>query len=337
MTDARPLTLDPFGSVDPETQAFVARLEEVLAAAPPPGSVPVEAVRQLRAEGKGVLPVHGPLPEGAWVEIDPDALGVPGASAGPRRVRVIEAEHGRAPRALIIHLHGGGWTFGAAEQADGRCLSLARATGAMTVSISYRLAPEHVWPACADDALAGALWSIEEASRRGDGAPLPVFITGDSAGAHLAAVTLLRLRDLGRLNAITGAVFIYGCFDLRMTPSMRNWGERNLVLSTPIVDWFLGNLLGERKDDLAAAPEVSPLLADLSGMPPALFQVGGLDPLLDDSVFMAERWRAAGAQTALKIWPGAPHAFDYFDRDVDKLPIAPQSNRVSTDFIQTLI
>lgn len=323
--------LERWGAPDPNTQAFNDRLEAVLAAAPPPWTTPVDAVRKLRAQGGGAIPVHGPLPEGDWIAFDPTALGPEAAAAasGPRRLRVIESEG--APKALILHLHGGGWTFGAAEQSDGRCLRLARETGALSVSIPYRLAPENPWPACGDDALAGALWGLEEAERRGG---LPVFMTGESAGAHLALLTLLRLRALGRLAPVRGAMLLYGCYDLRMTPSLRNWGARNLVLSTPIVEWFCGNLLGSGGEGLAAAPSVSPLLADLSGMPPAVFQVGSLDPLLDDSLFMAERWRAAGSEATLSVWPGAIHGFDYFDRPEDALPIALACQQATADFMR---
>ena len=246
---------------------------------------------------------------------------------------MIEAEG--APRAVTVYIHGGGWTFGAPDQADRRCLRLARALGAQSVGVAYRLAPEHPWPAGGEDALAGVLFGLEEAKRLGG---LPVFITGDSAGAHLAAVSLLRLRAMGRLEEITAAALIYGCFDLRMTPSMANWGERNLILSGPIVEWFSGNFLGrdkERAAALAASPEVSPLLADLSAMPPALFQVGDLDPLLDDSLFMAERWRAAGSEAELLVWPGAIHGFDYFDREENGMPMALPSQAATADFFNS--
>jgi acetyl esterase len=103
-------------------------------------------------------------------------------------------------------------------------------------------------------------------------------------------------------------VLTYGAFDLSMSPSARLWGERNLVLSTPIIEWFTelylpGTTPEERRD-----PDISPLYADLSGMPPAVFTVGTQDPLLDDTLFMEARWRAAGHETELHVWPEAPHA-----------------------------
>jgi acetyl esterase/lipase len=104
------------------------------------------------------------------------------------------------------------------------------------VSVQYRLAPEHRWPACAEDCEAAALWAMEEFGG-------PLLIGGESAGAHLSAVTLLRLKARGMAGRVAGMVLNYGVYDLRMTPSMANWGGRYLVLSTPVVAWFCDNLL----------------------------------------------------------------------------------------------
>ena len=98
----------------------------------------------------------------------------------------------------------------------------------------------------------------------------------------------------------------YGCFDLSMTPSQRLWGERNLVLSGPIIAWFADQFLPGRDREQRRDPDISPLYADLAGMPPAIFTIGTEDPLLDDSLFMEARWRAAGHPTELRIWPEAP-------------------------------
>jgi acetyl esterase/lipase len=121
---------------------------------------------------------------------------------------------------------------------------------------------------------------------------------------------LLRLRDR---HSITGgfdaAVLQYGCFDLSMTPSQRLWGERNLVLSGPIIAWFAEQFLPRHDRERRRDPDISPLFADLSGMPPAIFTIGTADPLLDDTLFMEARWRQAGHPTELRIWPEAPHGF----------------------------
>jgi acetyl esterase/lipase len=93
---------------------------------------------------------------------------------------------------------------------------------------------------------------------------------------------------------------------------MANWGPRKLVLSTPTVDWFIDNLTGGDRS-LRADPALSPLLADLSGLPPMLLQVGTADPLVDDTAFLAARLHAAGAPPQVRVWPGGVHAFDMFE------------------------
>ena len=135
------------------------------------------------------------------------------------------------------------------------------------------------------------------------------MIGGESAGGHLSAATLLRLRDRHGFTGFAAANLIYGVYDLTMTPSQARWGERNLVLSTPIIAWFYDQFIpAERRRD----PDVSPLYADLSNMPPALFTVGTLDPLLDDSLFMHARWVAAGNEAELAVYPGGVHGMDAF-------------------------
>ncbi len=123
-------------------------------------------------------------------------------------------------------------------------------------------------------------------------------------------VTLLRLRDRHEITGAFGAAVLqYGGFDLSMTPSQRLWGERNLVLSGPIMKWFNDQFLPNRDREQRRDPDISPLFAELSEMPPAIFTVGTEDPLLDDTLFMESRWRMAGNQTELRIWPEAPHGF----------------------------
>ena len=141
------------------------------------------------------------------------------------------------------------------------------------------------------------------------------LVTGEVIGQvasqtleNLAAVTLLRLRDRhGITGAFAAANLLYGVFDLAMTPSLRSWGERALVLSRPIMEHFFTMFLPGMDDEARRAPDISPLYADLHDMPPALFTVGTQDPLLDDTLFMEARWRAAGARTELAVLPEAVH------------------------------
>lgn len=283
------------GQISEETLSFNVDLSARLARAATPMQVPLDQTRRARAEGKGLFPPAGPLDGSDWVEI-------PGAPGGPGRVRLSLPVGG--PRGVYLHIHGGGWTLGAPDQYDGYCQRIAAATGLAVASVQYRLSPEHRWPGCADDCEAAARWAMD----RFHG---PVVVGGESAGAHLSAVTLLRLRESGDLDRVAGTVLNYGCFDLAMTPSARNWGEEYMILSTPVIAWFAGNLLGG-----AEARAASPLWSDLAGLPPALFQIGTLDPLLDDTLFMAARWQAAGNAAQLALAPGGVHAFDCFSLSI---------------------
>ncbi len=286
-----------------ETRAFNAELERTLESVPPVDQVPVEESRRARREGRGVFPAP------VFLDKEARALEIDGPG-GRLALRIIAPASGVATGAFL-HCHGGGWTLGESDMQDLRLQRLAEDTGLVVVSVGYRLAPENPYPAGPDDCEAAALWLLSDEGRAAVGAPAgPLAIGGDSAGGHLAALTLLRLRDRhGVRGAFGAAVLQYGAFDLSMTPSQRRWGERNLVLSTPIIVWFGDQFLPgidlERRRD----PDISPLYADLSGMPPAIFTIGTADPLLDDTLFMEARWRMAGSATELRVWSEAPHGF----------------------------
>jgi acetyl esterase/lipase len=283
-----------------QTRVFNAELERLLATIPPVNTVPPEESRRARREGRGIWPAPVHVPEARVVEID--------GPGGPLNLRIIPPQG--QPAGTFLHFHGGGWTLGEADGQDPRLQRLARDTGLTAVSVDYRLAPEHPYPAGPDDCEAAAIWLLGREGKDAVGATGPLAIGGDSAGGHLAATTLLRLRDRhGVTGAFRAAVFQYGAFDLSMTPSQRLWGERNLVLSGPIIAWFAEQFLGDRDREARRDPEISPLYAELSGMPPAIFTIGTQDALLDDSLFMEARWRAAGHDTELHIWPEAPHGF----------------------------
>jgi acetyl esterase/lipase len=290
-------------AIDPETAEFNAKVEAAIAAAPPVTDFPPSVIRKAREEGRSFWGPVQTVAEARERRIR--------GSAGELGLRVLVPD---AVRGVYLHLHGGGWTLGAANQSDLRNFAIARHCGLATVSVEYRLAPEHPYPAGPDDCEAAALWLARHAAA--EFGTTRLWIGGESAGAHLAVLTLLRLRDRHQLKPFAGANLVYGCYDLSMTPSQRRWGERNLVLSTPIIRWFADFFVADpaRRRD----PDVSPLYADLSGMPPALFTVGTLDPLLDDSLFLHARWIAAGGQAELAVWPGGIHGFDAFPTQLSR-------------------
>ena len=280
-----------------EVLAFNDRIAEETRDLPRIWDVGASAVRLAREEGRSVF--------GDIVRSDrARMLEIPGP-AGPIQLRVISPA---AVRGVYLHLHGGGWALGANDHADLLNERLADATGLAIVAPGYRLAPEHPYPAGPDDCEAAAVWLVEHSFERFGTDVLT--IGGESAGAHLAAVTMIRVRDRLGANPFAAAALIYGAYDLRDTPSVSAFGDQPLILNEPNIKWFVEQFAAG--EDLTRA-DISPLFADLSGLPPALFLVGDNDPLLDDSLFMDARWRAAGNESLLEIWPGGIHAFDFFD------------------------
>ena len=206
----------------------------------------------------------------------------------------------------IVHFHGGGWTLGSVYEQDAMLSALAYAASATCVSLDYPLAPESTLPATLEVATAALAEIIE---RR---APGPVVIIGESAGAHVALQSVLGLKNRSAIFArIVGLSLSYGIYDLSMTPSQRAWGDAFLGLSTDWLEWFYDLALPGLSRDARSAPSISPLYADLTGLPPALITVGTLDPLLDDSLFLAARWKAAGNKARLRLYPESPHGFNH--------------------------
>jgi acetyl esterase len=285
-----------------EARAFNTELERLIAGQAPVYSVPPEVSRRIRREGRGIFPPPVFLPQAR------DHL-IRGRD-GEIRLRVLRPEDAAA--GVYLHIHGGGWVLGECDEYDVRLWEMVEATGLAAISVGYRLSPEHPYPAAPDDCEDAALWLLDRGLAE-LGLPDKLAIGGESAGAQLSVVTLLRLRDRhGIRGAFDAANLVFGVFDLSATPSRRNWGERDLVLSTPIMDWFGRQFIGDREGEELRDPDISPLYADLDDLPPALFTVGEHDPLLDDSLFMEARWRAAGNEAELRVWPECVHGFTAF-------------------------
>jgi acetyl esterase len=316
---------DPVVAVDAamlaETRALNDGIEKLLDAMPSVDTLPPEVTRQARRDGRGIFPAPTYLDQAR-------DLHIPGRG-GDLRLRVLVPAIG-APTGVYLHLHGGGWTLGAADLQDAELWALVEATGMAAVSVDYRLAPEHPWPAGPDDCEDAAVWLVTRGAAD-LGAPPRLAIGGESAGGHLAALTLLRLRDRhGITGAFAAANLVYGAFDLSMTPSQRRWGDRRLILSDTVMRWFSDCFLPGTDPEARRDPEISPLFADLRDMPLALFTVGSLDPLLDDSLFMEARWRLAGGRTRLMVWPEAIHGFNAFPT-----AMAAAANAAMLDFLRS--
>jgi acetyl esterase len=261
-------------------------------------NVGAEVTREARRQGRGPFPAPVKSPRARTIVVE----GRDG-NAIPLRLIVPAQPHG-----VYLHVHGGGWVLGSADQQDPILEHIADNTGLAVVSVEYRLAPENPYPAGPDDCEAAAVWLVKNAMAE-FGSDL-LTIGGESAGAHLAAVTVLRMRDRYGYTSFRGANFVYGAFDLSMTPSQRAFGDRRLVLRTIDMQQFYNAFLPAITN--RRVPDISPLYADLKGLCPALFSVGTLDALLDDSLFMHARWMAAGNKTELAIYPGGAHGFTLF-------------------------
>jgi acetyl esterase len=306
VSDMRPFDPALFqdAAIDPDTMKLNAQLIELLTGQPDWWVVGAAAARAARRRGDGPFPPPVMSSRARWLTIT-------GKDGNEIPLRVIAPAQ---PRGIYLHLHGGGWVLGGADLQDPMLERIAENTGQAVVAVEYRLAPEYPYPAGPDDCEAAALWLVQNGAKEFGTAALT--IGGESAGGHLTAVTILRMRDRHGYSGFRGANIVYGAFDLAMTPSQRQFGNTRLVLRTIDMQQFYNAFLPtvtERR-----APDISPLYADLKDLCPALFSVGTKDALLDDTLFMHARWVAAGNPAELAVYPGGAHGFTLFPNDLSK-------------------
>lgn len=227
--------------------------------------------------------------------------------------RVFKPSEGKA-KGVYYHIHGGGWVLQSEKAQDPYLKFLADRCHMVVVSVGYRLAPEHPYPDPNEDCYDIGEYLVDNAERD-YGVPL-LFLGGESAGGHLSAVTALHLVNARPNFAFKGLVLNYGVYDLAGLLPQAYHFKLPLVLDFEIMTKFIeaytpGMTLAQKRN-----PDISPLFADLASLrgklPPALFTVGSLDMLMDDSVVMATKWMMSGTEAILKIYPGAPHGFTLF-------------------------
>jgi acetyl esterase len=286
------------GAISPEILGFNEMLAELTASLPKWWEMGAQAYRDLRAQGGGPFPI-GPKSERART------LAIDGKGAHKVGLRVIAPDR---PRGVYLHIHGGGMVLGAFDLQDQLLERIVQNTNLACASVEYRLAPENPYPAAWDDCESAAAWLVKNAEA--EFGTNVIAIGGESAGATLSAATVLRMRDRHGYTGFRAANLLYGAYDSSMTPSQKLLGARALLIGTIEIQKFAEAYVREGTD--RRNPDLSPLYADLTGLPPALFTIGTCDPLLDDSLFMYSRWIAAGNEGELAIYPGGAHAFNAF-------------------------
>jgi acetyl esterase len=265
------------------------------------GQPPAEARVRSRVAAAVVAP-RTPTPM-ARVE----ALEIPGqAGAIPARLYVPIGPPAAEPGPLLVYYHGGGWVIGDLETHDPVCRFLAAAAGTAVLSIDYRLAPEHPFPAPVEDAWSAFAWAAASATGLGFD-PARIGVAGDSAGGNLAAVVSLLARDAGGAMPAM-QLLIYPVTDARGELPSRRLFDEGFLLTRDDMDYAEGHYLPPGTD--IHDPRVSVLeVPDLSGLPPAYVATAGFDPLRDEGEAYALRMREAGVQVALRRHPGLIHSF----------------------------
>lgn len=287
--------------LDPQARAF---LDRVAAAGLP--SVEQMTVEEARAANLRLARLAGPPAPVAGV-VDRT---IPGP-AGALPIRIYTPA-GTSPFPALVYFHGGGWVVGTLDVVDGPCRALAVQAGRVVISVDYRLAPEHQFPAGLEDAYAATAWVAAQAAELGVD-PAHLAVGGDSAGGNLAAAVTLLARDRGG-PPLDYQLLIYPATDRDFTTASYLANADGYFLTRNASIWFWGHYLGENQPEgpvpAADNPYVAPLRSsDLSGLPPALVITAEYDPLRDEGEAYAEKLRAAGVPVQLTRYDGLTHGF----------------------------
>jgi acetyl esterase len=269
---------------------------------PPLSSATPAEARLGAAQGLAIL--AGKVEPGVGIE-NLDVSG--GAGSVPARVYRPADQDPAAP--LMVYGHMGGGVIGDLETCEVFCSILARVAGCPVLSVDYRLAPEHPFPAGLEDMLAAFRWGRDNAARFGAPAGRAA-IGGDSMGGNFAAIIAQEMKRTGEPPPAL-QLLIYPAVDVASeTPSMTTYGE-TYPLSRDTMIWFMGHYLGP--GDIPTDPRLSPILSeDLSGLAPAVIATAGFDPLVDQGQIYARRLAEAGVPVAYRCYDSLSHAFTAF-------------------------
>ena len=291
--------------LDPQAKVF---LEQLSALGGPPMSelTPAEARAQM-----AMLAGMASRPPTRVPTVDREVPG-PGGAIPVRIYQPSSTE----PLPIVVFFHGGGWVIGDLETHDGLGHTLASGVPAVVISVDYRLAPEHPFPAAVDDCEAVTTWAAEHASELG-GDAARLAVAGDSAGGNLAAVVSRRARDAGG-PAIAFQLLVYPVTDATCSSASYRENADGYLLTADSMRWFLDHYLGADRQDKERLADVSPLHTDdLQGLPPALVVTAEFDPLRDEGEAFAERLKAAGVEVEVSRYAGMIHGFWAMDAVFD--------------------
>lgn len=285
-------------TLDPRFQFFAHAAKKL----PPMSSLtPAEAVA---GSARGLAAVQGPLEPGVRTE----SLSVEGPN-GPIPCRAYRPEVQDSSAPLIVYAHMGGGVIGDLETCHAFCSILARIVRTAVISVDYRLAPDHKFPAGLEDVLAAYRWARDNTARFGASAAPPA-IGGDSMGGNFSAIVAQEMKRKGEPQP-SAQILIYPAVDVASeTPSMTTFGDA-YPLTRETMEWFMGHYMGADADP--ADPRLSPdRTEDLSGLAPAVIATAGFDPLTDQGEAYAKRLQAAGVPVRYRRYDSLAHAFTAF-------------------------
>jgi len=287
-------------SLDPDAAAVFKAFQE--AGRPPYETVSPAEARELYLKGRLVTNPEPP----EMKSVETLAIPAPHGSIAARSYtpNLIRKTNGVAP--CLVFFHGGGWVIGDLDSHDVVCRKLAEEGQLIVVSVDYRLAPEHKFPAAVEDAIAATRWIADKAGSLGIDASR-LMVGGDSAGGNLAAVVAIAARD-GEGPAIAAQVLIYPAIDFALTHPSHREPETSILLTHSVIRWFRDHYLNSAADveDWRASPARA---KSLSGLPPAYVLTAGADPLRDEGDEYAQRLKQAGVAVTHRTFPGQFHGF----------------------------
>lgn len=279
-------------ALDPEVVPLLEFFETM--AFPDPRSVPPQELREI---------LQLPRPEQVTPVASVEQLSIDGP-AGPVTVRVYQPG-ASAPAPMLLYFHGGGWVVGDLESHDEVCRQLSVGVGAVVVSVEYRLAPEHPFPAGLEDCFAATRWASDNADALG-GDSHRLVVAGDSAGGNLATAVCLLARERGGPE-IAHQLLIYPVTDHNLETASYRDNAEGYFLTRDMMEWFWEQYLPDAAQP--ADPLAAPLQAELAGLPPATVITAGYDPLRDEGIAYAEKLAAQGVPVEQREFEGLIHGF----------------------------